>query len=125
MLTGAILSFFKKESSNRLCEYTLLHANLSADEVHCRLRDFVKYTIFGIFPNTAWDGEISANGAILVKKNGSLVFYHTNQEKTLKDYFYQHCFFDTPSSTRHRFGSLYKEGGKLYFKLNLQLRLAQ
>ena len=125
MLAGAILSFFKKESSNRLCEYSPQDANLSAEEVHCRLRDFVKYTIFGIFPNTAWDGDISANGAILVKKDGSLVFYHTNQEKTLKDYFYQHCFFDTPSSTRHRFGSLYKEGGKLYFKLNIQLRLAQ
>ena len=125
ILAGAILSFFKKESSNRLCEYTPLHANLSVDEVHCRLRDFVKCTILGIFPNTAWDGELSANGAILVKKDGGLVFYHTNQEKTLKDYFYQHCFFDTPSSTRHRFGSLYKEGGKLYFKLNLQLRLAQ
>ncbi len=125
MLAGAmLLSFFKKESSNRLCEYTPQDANLSAEEVHCRLRDFVKYTILGIFPNTVWDGEISANGAILVKEDGGLVFYHTNQEKILKDYFYQHCFFDTPSSTRHRFGSLYKEGGKLYFKLNLQLRLA-
>ncbi len=125
ILAGALLSFFKKESSSRLSEYTPLDVNLSADEVHCRLRDFVKYTIFGIFPNTAWDGEMSANGAILVKDDGCLVFYHTNQEKTLKDYFYQHCFFDTPSSTRHRFGSLYKEGKKLYFKLNLQLRLAQ
>ena len=128
ILAGALLAFFKKESSNRLCEYSPSNATahkLSADEVHCRLRDFVKYTIFGIFPNTAWNGELSANGAILVKQDGCLVFYHTNHEKTLKDYFYQHCFFDTPSSTRHRFGSLYKEGKKLYFKLNLQLRLAQ
>ena len=127
ILAGALLNFFKKESSNRLSEYSpanLTGISLSADEVHCRLRDFVKYTIFGIFPNTAWDGEMSANGAILVKQDGCLVFYHTNHEKTLKDYFYQHCFFDTPSSTRHRFGSLYKEGKKLYFKLNLQLRLA-
>ncbi len=124
ILAGAILSFFKKESSNRLCEYKPQDTNINADEVHCRLRDFVKYTILGIFPNTVWDGEISANGAILVKEDGGLVFYHTNQEKILKDYFYQHCFFDTSSSTRHRFGSLYKEGGKLYFKLNLQLRLA-
>lgn len=128
ILASALLAYFKKELSNRLSEYTPLNATghkLSADEVHCRLRDFVKYTIFGIFPNTAWDGELSANGAILVKQDGCLVFYHTNHEKTLKDYFYQHCFFDTPSSTRHRFGSLYKEGKKLYFKLNLQLRLAQ
>jgi DNA (cytosine-5)-methyltransferase 1 len=54
-----------------------------------------------------------------------MVFYHNNHEKTLKDYFYQHCFFDTPSSTRHRFGSLYKESSKLYYKFNLQLRLAE
>jgi DNA (cytosine-5)-methyltransferase 1 len=128
ILAGALLAFFKKESSNRLIEYSPSDASgikLSADEVHCRLRDFVKYTIFGIFPNTVWDGEMSANGAILVREDGGLVFYHTNHEKTLKDYFYQHCFFDTPSSSRHRFGSLYKEGKKLYFKLNLQLRLAQ
>ncbi len=128
ILAGALLSYFKKESSNRLSEYTpsdVAGISLSADEVHCRLRDFIKYTIFGIFPNTAWDGEMSANGAILVREDGGLVFYHTNHEKTLKDYFYQHCFFDTPSSSRHRFGSLYKEGKKLYFKLNLQLRLAQ
>ena len=128
ILAGALLAYFKKESTNRLSEYSpsnVTGVKLSADEVHCRLRDFVKYTIFGIFPNTAWDGELSANGAILVREDGCLVFYHTNHEKTLKDYFYQHCFFDTPSSTRHRFGSLYKEGKKLYFKLNLQLRLAQ
>lgn len=125
ILAGALLSFFKKESSNLLSEYTPQDIHVNAGEVHCRLRDFVKYTVFGIFPNTVWDGEMSANGAILVKKDGSLVFYHTNHEKVLKDYFYQHCFFDTPSSTRHRFGSLYKEGKKIYFKLNLQLRLAQ
>ena len=31
--------------------------------------------------------------------------------------------FDTPSTTRHRFASVYKEReGKFYIKLNLQLR---
>ncbi|NOT16308.1 MAG: HpaII family restriction endonuclease [Methylotenera sp.] len=124
ILADALLSFFKKESSNRLSDYFPVSVKLDASEAHCRLRDFIKYTVFGIFPSSIWDGELSANGAILVKDDGELVFYHTNHEKTLKDYFYQHCFFDTPSSTRHRFGSLYKEGNKLHFKLNLQLRLA-
>lgn len=127
MLADALLSYFKKASSNKLSDYLpkdkLLQ--LSQDEVRCRLRDFVKYTILGIFPNQPWDGNISANGAILVKNEGDLVFYHTNQESVFKDYFYEHCFFDTPSSTRHRFGSIYKEGKRLYFKLNLQIRLSR
>ena len=126
ILAEALLAFFNKQTSNRLCDYTTsTNDKLDADEIHYRLRDFVKYTIFGIFPTQAWDGELSANGAVLVTQGGELVFYHTNHEKTLKEYFYNHTFFDTPSSTRHRFGNLYKEGNQLCFKLNLQLRLAR
>ena len=126
ILAEALLAFFNKQTSNRLCDYTVSTGDkLKIEEIHCRLRDFVKYTIFGIFPTRAWDGALSANGAILVTHEGELVFYHTNHEKTLKEYFYNHTFFDTPSSTRHRFGNLYKEGNQLCFKLNLQLRLAR
>jgi DNA (cytosine-5)-methyltransferase 1 len=125
ILADALLSFFKKEASNKLIDYQpSAIGRLDAQEARCRLRDFVKYTVFGIFPAKVWDGDLSANGAILVDEQGDLIFYHTNHESTLKDYFYQHCYFDTPSSTRHRFGKLYYEKTKLCFKLNLQLRLS-
>ena len=125
ILADALLSFFKKETSKQLASYLPAAEFLpsTADDIHCRLRDFVKYTIFGIFPAQPWDGNLTANGAVLVKEDGSLVFYHSNKEDVLKDYFYKHTYFDTPSSTRHRFGSLYNEGNKVQFKLNLQLRL--
>ncbi len=125
ILADALLSFFKKDTTKQLTSYppTAKFLPATPDDIHCRLRDFVKYTIFGIFPSQPWDGNLTANGAVLVKEDGSLVFYHSNKEDTLKDYFYQHTYFDTPSSTRHRFGSLYKEGNKTQFKLNLQLRL--
>jgi DNA (cytosine-5)-methyltransferase 1 len=125
ILADALLLFFKKETSKRLADYSPSTQFLptTSEDIHCRLRDFVKYTVFGIFPAKAWDGTLTANGAVLVKEDGSLVFYHANHEDTLKDYFYQHTYFDTPSSTRHRFGSLYKEGNQIHFKLNLQLRL--
>ena len=43
--------------------------------------------------------------------------------ESFKDYLYSTTKFDTPSSTRHGFGSIFKErDGRLYFKLNLQLR---
>ncbi|MGL4768441.1 MAG: HpaII family restriction endonuclease [Formosimonas sp.] len=122
ILAEALLAFFNKEMGKRLSDYTPADTD-SAPEIHCRLRDFIKYTMLGIFPAKPWDGELSANGAVIVTTDGELLFYHTNQDKVLKEYFYQHTFFDTPSSTRHRFGRLYKEGSNLCFKLNLQLRL--
>jgi hypothetical protein len=79
--------------------------------------------MLGIFPTQSWDGNLSANGAVVVRQDGELVFYHANRYQQLKDYFYQHAFFDTPSSTRHRFGQIYRENNKLLFKLNLQIRL--
>lgn len=81
--------------------------------------------MLGIFPTRDWDGNLKATAVLLVNKDGDLVFYHTNKEATLKDFFYQQTFFDTPSTSRHRFGNVYRENdGKTYFKLNLQLRLS-
>ena len=94
-----------------------------AEQITCRLKDFVKSTILGIFPTVEWDGNLSANSVLLVNELGELLFYHTNKDSVLKDFFYQQTFFDTPSSKRHRFGSVYRENNELRIKLNLQLRL--
>ncbi len=127
ILSEALLSFFLKETDKFLSSYpkTRITDPVKASQVDCRLRDFVKATMLGIFPTREWDGELSAQGVFLLKNDGDIVFYHTNQDKTLKQYFYEHCFFDTPSSTRHRFGLLYKENNQIFFKLNLQLRLTE
>lgn len=127
ILASALKSFFLKETSNRLSEYVSQHIADSTrqQEVDCRLKDFVKSTMLGIFPTRDWDGNLKATAVLLVNKDGDLVFYHTNKEATLKDFFYQQTFFDTPSTSRHRFGNVYRENdGKTYFKLNLQLRLS-
>lgn len=126
ILAGALKSFFLKETGNRLSDYVckqIADPNRQ-QEVDCRLKDFVKSTMLGIFPTKDWDGNLKANAVLLVNKDGDLVFYHTNKEATLKDFFYQQTFFDTPSTSRHRFGSVYRENGNVYFKLNLQLRLS-
>ncbi len=127
ILASALKSFFLKETSNRLSDYVAQHISDSSrqQEVECRLKDFIKSTMLGIFPTRDWDGNLKANAVLLVNKAGDLVFYHTNKEATLKDFFYQQTFFDTPSTTRHRFGDVYRENdGSIYFKLNLQLRLS-
>ncbi len=124
MIAEALLRFFSMEGQKALSSYpkSIAQAERSS-EINIRLRDFVHHTMLGIFPTKEWDGRLTAVGTLLVKRDGSIVFYHLNQINILKDYFYQYAFFDTPSSTRHRFGLIYREQGKLLFKLNLQLRL--
>ena len=49
---------------------------------------------------------------------------HIIKLDVLEDYLFNIIKFDTPSTTRHRFGSVFKErDGKFFFKLNMQLRL--
>ncbi len=79
--------------------------------------------LLGFFAGTKWDGEYLANGTIVMKKSGECVGFHIIDAKTLKNYLYKNIKLDTPSTTRHRYGNIYVEkNGKLYFKLNLQLR---
>ncbi|MFI3269660.1 MAG: HpaII family restriction endonuclease [Rikenellaceae bacterium] len=79
--------------------------------------------LLGFFPSKEWDGEYGANGTIVVKQDGNSVAFHIIDQKEFKEYLYENIKFDTPSSTRHRFGKIYLEkDGNLYFKLNMQLR---
>lgn len=79
--------------------------------------------MLGFFAGKKWNGEYLANGTIVMKKSGDYVAFHIIDAISLKDYLFQNIKLDTPSTTRHRFGKMYKEkNGELYFKLNLQLR---
>jgi len=77
----------------------------------------------GFFPGSKWDGKYSSNGTIVVDKNGLLHGFHIINMEAFMDYLFDNVKFDTPSSGRHGFGSVFKEkNGELFFKLNLQLR---
>lgn len=78
--------------------------------------------LLGFFAGKKWDGKYLANGTIVVKGDGEQVAYHITDLKTLENYLYEHICFDTPSTTRHRYGLIFVENGELFFKLNLQLR---
>lgn len=79
--------------------------------------------LLGFFAGKKWDGNYVSNGTIVVKETGEQVGFHIINKKSLEDYLFENIKFDTPSTTRHRFGSLILENNKkLYFKLNMQLR---
>lgn len=87
-----------------------------------KVKRFLNTILLGMFPGTLWDGKKTANGMIVVDKVGELYIYHVIKEDILNDYLFNNTKLDTASSSRHEFGLLYEENGKMYFKLNLQIR---
>lgn len=88
-----------------------------------KIKRFLLEAALGMVPNTAWDGNYDANGGyIVVRDDGEIICYHIYDKTLFENYLYNKTKFDTPSSSRHRFGSIELENGELIFKLNLQIR---
>lgn len=122
ILSEALVGYFKKDYTD-LTDYISNLPSPSNQQYAHRLKDFIKYTMFGIFPSTAWNGMLTSNGCVVVDAAGDLLFFHTNKDHLLKDYFFNRTYFDTGMMSRHRFGQIYPEQNQHLIKLNLQLRL--
>jgi len=88
-----------------------------------RLRKLLVDYSCGFFPGRKWNGKYTSNGTIVVDNAGDLHGFHIVNLDSYQGYLLKTTKFDTPSSGRHGFGKLFKErNGKMYLKLNLQLR---
>ena len=77
----------------------------------------------GMMPARKWNGKDEANGGyIIVRNSGDVVAYHLYNRNLFETYLLNNTRLETPSSSRHKFGSIYKENGQMYFNLNLQVR---
>ncbi|MEM8829090.1 MAG: HpaII family restriction endonuclease [Cyanobacteria bacterium P01_G01_bin.19] len=115
ILASILLKYYSGEGSKI--------SDLVTDENEiCRVKDYLKSILLGMFSSKKWDGNYTANGSILIRKQGDLVLYHVIKDNILKDYLFYNTKLDTPSSTRHRFGNIYKEDNQIFIKLNLQIR---
>ena len=83
----------------------------------------------GMVPAKPWNGEERASGGeiILKKDGGMLVFrsYQTYERNGFERYLFENTYLDTPSPSRHGFGSIYSGEGKMWLNLNLQVRLKE
>lgn len=79
---------------------------------------------FGFFPNKKWDGKnIVDGGLIIVKPNAEVGILDLVYEKDIvRNYLIDETKLDSPSATRYHMFEIYKDNGKYYFKLNLQIR---
>ena len=80
----------------------------------------------GMMPSKVWTGKYDATGGyLIVKADGDIVCYHIYNRNEFEDYLLNNTKLETASSSRHKFGFLYKENDELFFKLNLQIRFVK
>jgi hypothetical protein len=87
------------------------------------VKELLAGTALGMKPKTAWDGSYEATGGyIIVKTNGDVLAYPSKDRDCFRDYLFDNTRFETSSTSRNCFASLYTENDDLHIKLNLQIR---
>jgi len=131
LLAHMLLEFFIhrtssiKDNIEKVANSPLFHMPHPNDllALQVKVKRLLVAVLLGFFAGKKWDGHYISQGTIVVKENGEQVAFHLIENDVLENYLFENIKFDTPSTTRHRYGSLISErDGEMYFKLNLQLR---
>lgn len=134
-----ILSEMLKHYYKGSCKYTRELVEKIADEnivsekhqlyredIEYKLKNFLENVALGLTPNHEWNGISQVQGGyLIVKTDGEVVCYHLYNHELFKNYLYNKTFFDTPSTTKHKFGKIYPTEEGLFINLNLQIRFSQ
>ncbi len=77
----------------------------------------------GMTPSKTWDGNANADGGyIIVREDGEVLCYYLYNRNEFENYLLNNTRFETASTSRHKFGTIYQDKGDWYLKLNLQVR---
>lgn len=89
-----------------------------------KMKKLLLAAALGMTPAKKWKGHYDANGGYLaVREDGEIICYHFYNCNDVENYLYYSTRFESASRTRHHYGDLYRgEDGKVYIKLNLQIR---
>jgi type II restriction enzyme len=102
---------------------------LNFDKTHSHL--FYTYKIkklltdaaLGMKPAKVWTGKYDATGGYLVvKESGDVLCYHLYNRNEFEQYLFANTKFETASTSRHGFATIYTENNEFYMNLNLQIR---
>lgn len=113
------------DSLNNITENNPLNYNLSNGHpfYSYKFKRLLSECALGMLPAKTWDGIADATGGyIIVREDGEVLCYHLFNHNEFENYLLQNTKFETASTSRHQFGSIYEGNGKYYLKLNLQIR---
>ena len=96
---------------------------LTHSDYKFKVQNLLHSAALGMLPSKVWDGFTKAHGGyIVVKNDGVIVCYHLYNRDEFLSYLYDNTKFESASTSRHGYGSLYLENDKILFNLNLQIR---
>lgn len=88
-----------------------------------KIKNFLTDVALGMMPSKIWDGKYEATGGyLIIKKDGDILCYHIYNRNEFQEYLIKNTKFETADPKKHDFGYIYRENGKTYIKLNLQIR---
>ncbi len=117
-ITVSGLTSCLSSNSDLLEKYGLSHS-----DYEFKVQNFLQSTALGMVPSKIWDGFTKAHGGyIIVRNDGVVICYHLYNRDEFLSYLYENTKFESASTSRHEYGSLYFEGEKILFNLNLQIR---
>lgn len=88
-----------------------------------KFKKFLCSVALGMMPSKEWDGHDEANGGyVIVKEDGDVLAYHIYNRNAFETYLLNNTKLERGSTSRHGFASIYKDGGKYFINLNLQIR---
>lgn len=104
-----------------------------------KIKKFLQDAAMGMTPETVWTGFYDATGGqIIVKDDGDVVCYHIYEQNQFLNFLLNSTYLEQPATSEDEnnpgypkpnpkkkffFGWVYKENGKYYLKINLQVRM--
>ena len=114
------------ELTDIVADENIIHTLDNKVLLHHKVKELLTNIALGMVPETMWTGDYEATGGyIIVKDDGDIVCYHIYNHNAFKNYMFANTRFDTPSKSKHGFGSIYEVGGEQYLKLNVQIRFVK
>ncbi len=88
-----------------------------------KFKKFLCAKALGMEPSKEWGGMDEANGGyIAVKSDGKVLAYFLYDRDKFEKYLLDNTHFERASTKKFGFASIYEENGKMYMKLNLDVR---
>lgn len=88
-----------------------------------KIKKLLAASALGMTPGKEWDGNESATGGyIIVKRDGDVLCYHLYNRNFFEEYLLRNTTIDRPSATRYEYAYVYKDNGKFFIDLNIQIR---
>lgn len=88
-----------------------------------KFKKFLCAAALGMTPAREWNGRDDATGGyVIVREDGNVLAFHIYNRDMFEDYLIDNTKFETASSSRHGFGTVFERDGSYFINLNLQIR---